>query len=77
MKTVYRGHEIDVRREECLGGWDRLYTTIIRSSDGFICTEFGENSEERVTDQVRYMKERIDAELATDDPWMERKGLRL
>lgn len=75
MRLIYRGHEITVTRERCLGGWDMLYTAIFRVSDGYECTSFCEDSGEKVRDQVRYMKQRIDAELAEDDPWMERAGL--
>lgn len=76
MRTIYKGHEIDVRRERCLAGYHMLYTTIIRASDGYICDEFVEDTAEKVRDQVRYMKERIDEELATSDPWLEKEGLR-
>lgn len=73
MRVIYRGHEINVRRERCLGGWDMLYTSIFRVSDGYECTSFCEDSGEKVRDQIGYMKRRIDAELATDDPWCERE----
>lgn len=54
-----------------MGGWSMLYTTIMRESDGYICEELAEDSEERVRDQIQYMKERIDAEHETSDPWTE------
>jgi len=72
MKVVYRGHEIEVKRERCLGGWSELYTTVFRLSDGLECVCDCEDSGERVVDQVRYMKERIDDELASDNPWGEK-----
>lgn len=73
MKVIYRGHEIDVHRAKCLGGWPMLYFSVFRVSDGYEClTSFTEGAD-TVRDYVGYMKERIDAELATDDPWGERK----
>lgn len=60
MKVEYRGFEIDVRRERCLGGWDMLYTTIMRISDGWFLEDTCEDSGEKVRDQVRYMKGRVD-----------------
>jgi len=69
MKVVYRGHEIEVTREKCLGGWSELYTSVFRLSDGLECVCAVEDSEEKVVDQVRYMKERIDEELASENPW--------
>jgi hypothetical protein len=72
LVTRHRGHTIDVRRGECLGGWQRLFFTVIRDEDGYICVEDGENSDERVRDKVKQMRRRIDAELLSDDPWDER-----
>ena len=25
MKTIYRGFELNVERDQCLGGWDMIY----------------------------------------------------
>lgn len=73
MKTVYRGHEIEVRREMCLGGWSMLYYSIYRLSDGYCCLEFPEDSDEKVRDAIKHMKARIDAELADlVNPWNEK-----
>ncbi|HZJ99495.1 MAG TPA: hypothetical protein VFC79_05795 [Tissierellaceae bacterium] len=69
MKVVYRGHEIEVTREKCLGGWSELYTSVFRLSDGLECICSVEDSAEKIVDQVRYMKERIDEELALENPW--------
>ncbi|MBO9380217.1 hypothetical protein GG804_25965 [Sphingomonas histidinilytica] len=71
MKTVYRGHEITVTRERCLGGWDQLYYSIFRQSDGYECTSGHTEDESPVPVFVGYMKERVDAELADPDPWGE------
>lgn len=75
MKATHRGHEITVKREQCLAGNPRLYVSIFRLSDGYECTSFSEDSDEKIADMMRYMKERVDAELATDDPWMEKRGI--
>lgn len=72
MRQIYRGHEIDVRRERCLGGWDRRYFTVVRQRDGYSCEEDGTDGGDTVREYVRDMKERIDAALADDDPWGER-----
>ena len=71
MKTIYRGHEIEVKREKCLGGWSELYTSVFRLSDGLECVCDVEDSAEKVADQVSYMKERIDEELDREVPWSE------
>ena len=74
MRQVYRGHEIDVRRERSLGGDMLLYMTIIRESDGYICEDTFSSGADTVRDMMRYMRERVDAELAEPDPWLEREG---
>lgn len=71
MKLVYKGHEIDVHREKCLGGYTLLYYSIFRVSDGYECLSSFEDSAEKVRDMVGYLKERVDAELAEEDPWNE------
>lgn len=72
MKTSYRGYEIEVHREKCMGGWENLYLTIMRESDGkYVEDSFTEGSD-TVPDFIGYMKERIDAELADEDPWGEK-----
>lgn len=72
MKTVYRGYEIDVRRSRCMGGWPMLYYSIFRVSDGYECTSGFTEDTSPVRTYVGYMKERVDAELAEDDPWGEK-----
>lgn len=67
MKVMYRGHEITVTKEKCLGGWMLMYYSIFR--DGKECvTNFSEDSS-TVREYVGYMKERVDNELASDNPW--------
>ena len=71
LKETYRGHEIILSREECLGGWEQLYYSIYRVSDGYECEcDFtSDNSELPVF--MEHMKARIDAELSDADPWGE------
>lgn len=71
MKTIYREHEIEVTRENCLGGWSMLYTSVLRLSDGLECVCACENTNDTILSQVEYMKERIDEELARQNPWDE------
>ena len=35
MKAIYRGVKIEARRERCLGGWDQVYWSAYRQSDGY------------------------------------------
>lgn len=71
MKAHYRGYTISAKRERALGGWDNLYYSIYRDSDGreMVCNFT--TGEDTVRDYILYMKERIDAEHATPDPWDE------
>lgn len=69
MKTIHRGHEIDVRRERSMGGDDLLYYSIFRVSDGYECTSGFTSDSSTVAEYTGHMKARIDAELAEADPW--------
>lgn len=35
MKAVYRGCDIESKREKCLGGWSEVYWSAYRQSDGY------------------------------------------
>ncbi len=69
MKVSHRGHEIEVKRDRCMGGWSVLYYSIFRESDGYECLSGFTEDTSSVREYVGYMKERIDAELAEKDPW--------
>lgn len=68
MKTRYRGHEIDVYREKCMGGWSNLYFSVF-TEDGRECLTSFEDSAETVRDKIGQLKDRINSELSSDDPW--------
>lgn len=72
MKVEYKGYEIEVVRERCLGGWDMLYYRIFRISDGYCCVDNFTTGSDTVREYIGYMKERIDEEHRTDDPWGEK-----
>ena len=71
MKVVYRGHEIEAKREKCLAGYSLLYFSVFRESDGYECTSGYTTGSDTAREMVGYLKERVDAELASDDPWGE------
>ena len=74
MKVIYKGYEIEVNREESIGGDDMLYTSITRLSDGYLAEAFPEYGEcKTVRSQIKNMKTRIDNELMEENPWGEFK----
>jgi hypothetical protein len=73
MKVIYRGHEIDVRRDKCMAGYSMLYYSIFRVSDWYECTSGFTEDSSTVHQYIKYMKERIDAELADVNPWGEKE----
>ena len=68
MKTNYRGYEIDVHR---VSGDEGLYVSIFRIEDGFEADSFYSSDESPVREYIKRMKERIDNESMSDDPWCE------
>lgn len=73
MTATYRGYEISVKREKCLSGWQMLYFSVMRLSDGWFCMDSFEDSAETVRGKMKQMKRRIDNEHTTDDPWCEQE----
>lgn len=68
LKETYRGHEIELSQEECMGGWEMIYFSIYTPDGTEVCCNF---TEEEITlpDFMVSMRERVDEELASDDPW--------
>jgi len=77
MIAKYKGYYIEVTREQCTAGYDLLYYSVTRISDGYTPLCDYEDSAESVKGQIANLKERIDNEHKTDDPWMEKHGNRL
>jgi len=71
VQVSYRGHEITVVREKCLAGYPMVYYGIFRESDDFECTSGCSAGEDKIHDFVRYLKARVDEELASPNPWGE------
>ena len=58
MKTTYRGCEIEVTREKCLGGWDMIYFDIF--DDGFEVTSGFSETTDTVREVIEDMKKVVD-----------------
>jgi hypothetical protein len=75
MKSIYRGYEIEVFRDECLTGYELLFYSIFRLFDGYECTSGYSEEATTVRQMIKDLKERIDNELTEDDPWLEKECL--
>lgn len=64
MKVKYRGHEIDVKWERCLGGWDQLYMSVFRNDGLEVVCEFADSADP-VREVVKWMKGRVDEAIAS------------
>jgi hypothetical protein len=64
VREIYKGFEIEAKREPSLAGIDLLYFNVFRLEDGWELTSdftYGEDTEEAM---IGYMKSRIDDFLA-------------
>ncbi len=71
MKISYSGYEIAAHRERSLGGDLMLFWSIFRESDGFEADSGFSTGSDTARDFIEYMKDRVDAEIAADNPWGE------
>jgi len=67
LVVKYRGYTIEVERTESLGGWETLYYSVFYRNRE--CLSSFEDSTETLDAKVQQLKDRIDGELATKDPW--------
>jgi len=71
MKTTYRGHEIEIHREQCPAGYALVYYSIFRLADGFECASGFTSAEDSLAYLMQCFKDRVDKELYSADPWGE------
>ena len=74
MIVHHRGHEISVGPKRSMAGYALLYWSIVRVADGYECASGYEDSAETVRAKIAQLRERVDAELADEDPWLERES---
>lgn len=60
MKCKYKGYEIEVYRDRALGGWDNVYYSVFRESDGYEATSGFYDGSCKVKDVFKGMKEFVD-----------------
>lgn len=73
MKVSYKGYELEAYRERSLGGDKLLYWSIFRESDWYECDSGFSTGRDSVRIWIKLLKERVDKELASNNPWNEHK----
>lgn len=69
MKVAYRGFEIDVHKDKCLGGWQLSYYSVFGGGLE-IWSGFSE-SNDRVQTQIKEWKSTIDQMIANPTDYLE------
>lgn len=64
----YRGHKVELTREECMGGWDMTYFYVTDMGGYELECDFSE-CEDSLETWEGAMKARIDEELKQEHPW--------
>ncbi len=72
MRAIHRGHEITVERASPRDPTGTLLYAVFRVADGLECVSGVEDSAETCRSMAANLRARIDAELASADPWGER-----
>lgn len=60
MKRIYRGFEIEAKREKSLGGWEQIYYTIISEDETLTLEDSFYDSEDKVLDFINGLKNVVD-----------------
>lgn len=61
MKITYRGYELEVKRENCLGGWSQLYFSAypVDANKPVLADGFSDTSD-TVKTYMQILRERVD-----------------
>lgn len=65
MKVTYKGFDIEVVRDWCIGGWKNVYVTAFRQSDGLEVINYYTHAEDPLRDFMKWTKEQIDECIKT------------
>jgi len=71
MKITYKGFEINVRREQALGGWDNIYYSVMRESDGWLLCDDFSTGEDKLKDFANDLKNVVDDYLENPSDYEE------
>jgi serine protease inhibitor ecotin len=71
MKTLYRGFELEAKREECLGGWGMVYYSIFRVSDGWEMTSGCSDDRDTLRTHIKGLKHQVDDYYEHPEYWEE------
>lgn len=63
MKVKYKGFEIEAKREKALGGWEQVYYSIVRLSDGWEMTCGFSDDEDTLETHIKCLKKDVDCFL--------------
>jgi hypothetical protein len=75
MKVEYKGFTLEAKREKCMAGYDMLYCTATRISDGYELICYPEDSAETVREKIKQLKADIDDYLEHPEDWEDEEWL--
>ena len=71
MKTIYRGFELEAKRENCLAGYPLVYYSAFRISDGWEMISSFSDSADTVRDYIKDLKQKVDECYENPEEWGE------
>ena len=69
MKTIYKGCEIEVTREQCCGGYQMLFFSVF--DDGFEVTSGFSESNDTIRGFIKDLKELVDDYRNNPDEYLD------
>lgn len=71
MKAIYRGFELEAKREQCLAGYSLVYYSAFWISDSWEMISSFSDSADKVRDYIKDLKQKVDEYHENPEEWEE------
>ena len=68
MRRIYRGFELEAKRERTLGGWMSTYLSAVMIDDGWVMID-GIGGDDHLSEMMEIMKKQIDDFYENPSNW--------
>ncbi len=69
MKARYKGFDLEAKRDQCLAGWNMVYVSAIRVSDGWVMIESCSDDRDTLATHIKSLKHQVDDYYEHPENW--------